>query len=408
MLKSVAPVSIRHAGFIYIFITILLNMFAIGIIVPVLPGLIVSFLKGNTARAAEIYGLFGTVWALMQFIFSPIQGSVSDQLGRRPVILASNLGLGLDYILMALAPNLIWLFVGRVISGITTANISTAFAYIADITEPEERAKRFGLLGAAFGVGFILGPAIGGILGSVDVRLPFWAAAGFCLTNAAYGFFVLPESLPPERRTSFSWKRANPLGSLALLRSHAGLFGIASANFLSNLAHVVLPSVTVLYMGYRYGWGERTIGLVLAMVGLFSMIVQAGLVGPIVARIGERNALLIGLMFGAAGFAIYGIANSGTLFLAGMPLMAIWGIANPSAQGLMSRRVGEMEQGQLQGANASVQGIANLIGPVIFTQSFAYSIDPAHGIHIPGTPFLIAAAGLVFSAAIAWQATRVR
>ncbi len=408
MLKSVAPVSVRHAGFIYIFITILLNMFAIGIIVPVLPGLIVSFLQGNTARAAEIYGLFGTVWALMQFIFSPIQGSVSDRLGRRPVILASNLGLGLDYILMALAPNLIWLFVGRVISGITTANISTAYAYITDITEPEKRAKRFGLLGAAFGVGFILGPAIGGILGSVDVRLPFWAAAGFCLTNAAYGFFVLPESLPPERRTSFSWKRANPLGSLALLRSHAGLFGIASANFLSNLAHVVLPSVTVLYMGYRYGWGERTIGLVLAMVGLFSMIVQAGLVGPIVARIGERNALLIGLMFGAVGFAIYGIADSGTLFLAGMPLMAIWGIANPSAQGLMSRRVGETQQGQLQGANASVQGIANLIGPVIFTQSFAYSIDPAHGIHIPGTPFLIAAAALVFSAAIAWQATRVR
>jgi len=408
MSAPAVPFTARTAGFAYIFITILLNMFAIGIVIPVLPGLIVSFLQGNTARGAEIYGLFGTVWALMQFVFSPIQGSLSDYLGRRPVILASNIGLGLDYILMALAPNLLWLFIGRTISGITTANMSTAFAYIADITEPEKRAKRFGLLGAAFGIGFVLGPAIGGILGGIDARLPFWAAAGFCLTNAAYGFFVLPESLPPERRAPFLWKRANPMSSLTLLRSHSELLGLASANFLSNLAHVVLPSVTVLYMGYRYGWSETTIGLVLAMVGVFSMIVQAGLVGPIVARIGERRALLIGLVFGSIGFAVYGIANSGMLFLAGIPLMAIWGIANPSAQGLMSRRVTETEQGQLQGANASVQGVANLIGPVIFTQSFAYSIDPARGVHIPGVPFLIAAVALACAAVIAWRATQAR
>ncbi len=408
MTAPAIPAAARNAGFVYIFITILLDMLAIGIIIPVLPGLIVSFLQGDTARAAEIYGLFGTFWALMQFIFSPIQGSLSDRLGRRPVILASNLGLGLDYILMALAPNLIWLFVGRLISGITTANISTAYAYIADITEPEKRAKRFGMLGAAFGVGFIIGPAIGGILGGIDPRLPFWAAAAFCLTNAVYGFFILPESLPPEKRTPFSWKRANPVGSLKLLRSRPGLFGLASANFLGNFAHVVLPSVTVLYMGYRYGWSETTIGFTLAMVGVCSMIVQGGLVGPIVAKIGERSALLIGLLFGALGFAIYGLANTGTWFLVGMPLMAIWGIANPAAQGLMSRRVSETEQGQLQGANASVQGIANLVGPVIFTQSFAYSIDPAHGVHIPGVPFLISAAALVIAAAIVWRVTRAR
>jgi DHA1 family tetracycline resistance protein-like MFS transporter len=397
----------RNAGFIYIFITVLLDMLAIGIIIPVLPGLIVNFLQGNTARAAEIYGLFGTVWALMQFVFAPIQGSLSDRLGRRPVILVSNLGLGLDYILMALAPNLIWLFIGRLISGITTGNISAAYAYIADITEPEKRAKRFGMIGAAFGVGFIIGPAVGGILGGIDPRLPFWAAAAFCLTNAVYGFFILPESLPPEKRMPFSWKRASPLGSLKLLRSHPELFGLASANFLSNLAHVVLPSVTVLYMGYRYSWNETTIGLVLAAVGVLSMIVQGGLVGPIVAKLGERGALLIALLFGAAGFALYGFAHVGWVFLAGMPLTAIWGIANPAAQGLMSRRVSASEQGQLQGANASVQGIANLIGPVIFTQSFAYSIDPAHGLHLPGVPFLISSAALVLAAVIAWRATQV-
>ena len=398
----------RRAGFVFIFITVLLDMLAIGMIIPVLPKLVVDFLAGDTARAAAVYGLFGTIWALMQFLFSPIQGALSDRLGRRPVILASNIGLGLDYILMALAPNLIWLFIGRLISGITAASISTSFAYVADVTEADQRAARFGLLGAAFGVGFVIGPALGGVLGAVDPRLPFWAAAEFSLANAAYGLFVLPESLPPERRSPFRWRRANPVGSLVLLRSHPELFGLAMVNFLYNLAHVVLPSVAVLYMGYRYGWDARAIGFVLALVGLGAMVVQAGLVGRSVAMIGERRTLLVGLVFGAGGFALYGLAESGEAFLAGIPLMSLWGLAGSALQGLMSRRVSEYEQGQLQGANSSLQGIANLAGPFLFTLTFAYSIDPSHAIHIPGMPFLLAAVLLAVALWLAWWVTRAR
>src|SRR5215471_13661320 len=340
----------RRAAFAFVFVTVLLDMLAIGIIIPVLPKLVVDFLGGDTGEAARVYGLFGTVWALMQFAFSPIQGALSDRFGRRPVILISNVGLGLDYVVMALAPSLNWLFLGRVISGITAASISTSYAYVADVTPPGERAARFGLLGAAFGVGFVLGPALGGLTGGIDPRLPFWIAAGLSLANALYGLFVLPESLPRERRAQFEWRRANPLGSLKLLRSHRELLGLASINFLGQVAHAVLPSVTVLYMGYRYGWDERTIGLVMAGVGICAMVVQGALIGPVVRRFGERSALIAGLLFGTVGFAAYGIAATGTMFLIGVPLMALWGFANPAALGLMSRRVGAQEQGQVQGA----------------------------------------------------------
>jgi DHA1 family tetracycline resistance protein-like MFS transporter len=227
---------------------VLLDMLALGTIVPVLPKLVVTFLNGDTAAAAEIYGVFGTAWALMQFLCSPLLGALSDRFGRRPVVLISNFGLGLDYVVMALAPSLWWLFVGRVVSGITAASISTGFAYVADVTPPEDRAARFGMLSVAFGAGFVLGPALGGLAGGIDPRLPFWIAAALSLANALYGLFVLPESLPRERRALFEWRRANPLGSLALLRSHRELLGLASVYFLGQLAHAVLPSVTVLYM----------------------------------------------------------------------------------------------------------------------------------------------------------------
>jgi MFS transporter, DHA1 family, tetracycline resistance protein len=242
----------RPAAFAFVFVTVLLDMLAIGIIIPVLPKLVVDFVGGDAAEGARIYGLFGTVWALMQFVFSPVQGALSDRFGRRPVILISNFGLGLDYIVMALAPSLNWLFVGRVISGITAASISTAYAYVADVTPPEARAARFGLLGAAFGIGFVLGPALGGLAGAVDPRLPFWIAAALSLANALYGLLVLPESLPPERRAPFAWRRANPVGALALLASQSTLIGLATVNFLGNLAHAALPSIGVLYMMYRY------------------------------------------------------------------------------------------------------------------------------------------------------------
>jgi DHA1 family tetracycline resistance protein-like MFS transporter len=397
----------RRAALAFIFVTVMLDMLALGMIIPVLPKLVERFMGGNTAAAAEVFGLFNTVWALMQFLCSPVLGALSDRYGRRPVILLSNVGLGLDYVLMALAPTLGWLFVGRVISGITTASISTAYAYIADVTPPERRAKAFGLLGAAFGMGFILGPALGGVLGAIEPRLPFWVAAAFSLTNALYGLIVLPESLAPEQRGQFSWRRANPIGSLTLLRSHPELFGLAGANFLVNLSHVVFPSVFVLYAGYRYGWDESMVGLTMAAFGLSSMIVQAGLVGPVVKKFGERRALLIGLLFGTAGLTIFGLASTGTAFLIGLPVMALWGFAGPAAQGLMTRRVSPAEQGQLQGANSSIIGIANLVGPAIFSLTFAYAIAVG-GEALVGAPFLLSALMLLVSVALAWHATHPR
>jgi MFS transporter, DHA1 family, tetracycline resistance protein len=254
----------RKAALSFIFVMCVLDVMAIGIIIPVLPKLVESMAGGNTSRAAEIYGVFGTAWGLMQFFFSPILGTVSDRYGRRPVLLVSTLGLGLDYVLMAVAPNLVWLFIGRVVSGITAASFSTAYAYIADVTPAEQRAGAFGLVGAAFGVGFVLGPAIGGIMGDIDPRLPFWIAAALTLANFAYGLFVLPESLPPERRMAFSWARANPIGSLKLLSQHRQLLGLAGVSFLYHFAHVVLPAVAVLYTSYRCGWDNKTMGLSLA------------------------------------------------------------------------------------------------------------------------------------------------
>ncbi len=395
-----------RAAFAFIFITVLLDMLALGIIIPVLPGLVVGFMGGDTAGGAEILGLFGTAWALMQFLFSPVLGALSDRYGRRPVILISCLGLGLDYILMALAPSLWWLFAGRVISGITAASFSTGFAYVADVTPPEQRAARFGLLGVAFGAGFILGPALGGLAGSIDPRLPFWIAAGLGLANALYGWLILPESLPKESRMPFSWRRANPLGALKLLRSHRELTGLASINFLSMLAHAVLPIVSVLYLNYKYGWDERAVGFLLAVVGVCSMVVQGALIGPSIKWLGERKALVGGLLLGAAGFFVYAIAPTGLLFLAGIPLQALWGIANPASLALMSRHVGADEQGQLQGANASITGISSMIGPGLFSLSFAWAIKPEFGFNLPGTPFALAGLLLLAAMVIAWKVTR--
>jgi DHA1 family tetracycline resistance protein-like MFS transporter len=378
----------RNAAVIFIFITVMLDMLALGMIIPVLPKLIESF-AGGTQKAAQVFGVFGTAWALMQFLCSPAIGAASDRFGRRPIVLMSNLGLGLDYILMAMAPNLTWLFVGRVISGITAASISTSFAYIADVTPAEKRAGAFGIIGAAFGVGFVLGPALGGVLADFGPRLPFWVAAIMSLTNFLYGLLVLPESLPPERRASFAWKRANPVGSLLLLRKYRSLTKFAAVNFLDQLAHVVFPSTFVLYASYRYGWDSKTIGLTLAVVGVCSMVVQGGMVGRACKLFGEKATLMVGLLFGVAGFACYGLANTGWLFWCAIPVGALWGLAAPPLQGMMSQLVDGTEQGKLQGANTSLAGIAQLIGPTIFTVSFSYAIGDKSV--LLGTPFLIAA-----------------
>lgn len=395
-----------RAALAFIFVTVVLDVLALGVIIPVLPRLVEGFVSGDTALAAKIYGLFGGVWALMQFFFSPLFGALSDRFGRRPVILASNFGLGLDYIVMALAPSLGWLFVGRVISGITGASISTAWAYIADVTPPEKRAAGYGLIGSAFGLGFVLGPAAGGILGGISPRLPFWVAAGLTLTNAMYGLFVLPESLPKDQRARFKLSRANPLGALQLLRSRPQLMGLASLNFLYWVAHHSLTSVFVLYAGYRYGWGTKTVGLTLAFVGVASVVVQGGLVRPFVKRFGERAGILCGLGFGSIGFAIYGLAPTAHAFWAGIPVFAMMGLFGPSLQGLMTQRVGPSEQGRLQGANTSIMGITGVFAPSLFALVFASFIGPRAGLHLPGAPFLLASALLSAALLIAYRVAR--
>ena len=396
----------RKAAIAFIFAVVLLDVIALGIVIPVLPKLIEGMLGGDTAHAAEIFGLFSTMWALMQFTFSPVLGALSDRFGRRPVLLISMAGHGLDYVLMALAPSLVWLFIGRIISGITAASFSTAYAYIADVTPAERRAAAFGMVGAAFGVGFVLGPALGGILGSYDPRLPFWVAAVFSLANAFYGWLVLPESLAPQQRMAFSWARANPVGSLRLLSRHPELLGMAGVSFLYHLAHVVLPAVTVLYASYRYGWDLRTLGLTIAAVGIASGIVQAGLIQPVIRAIGERSTLVVGLLFGAAGFSIYGLSTTPEGFWSGIPVMALWGLGGAASMAIMSRLVGPSEQGQLQGANSSLMALAGLFGPALFTQTFAWAIAPGAGLDLPGAPFLLAASMLIAAAGLAWWVTR--
>ncbi len=397
------PSSPRSAAIAFIFVTVVLDVLALGIIIPVLPKLVEQFLGGDTAQAAEMFGLFGTVWALMQFIFSPVLGALSDQYGRRRVILISCFGLGVDYIFMASAPTLWLLFIGRIISGITGASFTAAGAYIADVTPPEKRAAGFGMIGAAWGLGFVLGPALGGILGGIDTRLPFWVAASLTLLNALYGLFVLPESLSVELREKFSWKRANPLGSLKLLRSHHELFRLATVNGFFYLAHQVLPSVFVLYASFRYGWNEEKVGITLAIMGACGMIVQGGIVKRIVADFGEQRALLAGLLFGIVGFAIFGLAPVGIIFWLGIPIFSLMGMYGPSSQGLMTRHVQPSQQGQLQGANNSIMGITGVIGPGLFTLTFARFIGAKSDWHLPGAPFLLALLMLVTAFVLAWR-----
>ena len=407
-----------RAAVAFIFITVLLDMMAFGMVAPVLPQLIIAlnhgglhskliteFAGSEATSAALIYTLFNTVFALLQFMFSPLIGALSDRFGRRPLILASNLGLGLNYALMAWAPNLGWLFLGRMISGVTGASYGTASAYIADATPIEKRAGAFGILGAAFGVGFMVGPSIGGVLGEYfGPRAPFWVAGAFSLVNAAYGFFVLPESLPKDMRSRLSVKKANPFGALVLLRRHPDLLALATAQFLSTLAQVSLPATVVLYATYRYHWTPLALGPALTVVGIALAVVQVGVVGRFVKRFGNRIALVTGLGFGAAGLYIIGLAPTGPWFWLAAPVIAFWGLAGPAVQTMMTHHVDASEQGLLQGANASLTGIAELIGPAIFGLTFAYFVTPGHSPAASGAPFVLAGCLLAANAVFAFFA----
>ena len=387
----------RRAAATFIFLTVTMDMLAMGMIAPVLPRLISGFMNGNAVNAAQMLGIFGTVFAGIQFLFSPVLGSISDRYGRRPVVLLSNFGLGLDYLLMAWAPALGWLFVGRVISGLTASSVPTAMAYMADVTPVEKRASAFGLLGAAFGMGFVLGPALGGLLGSVNPRLPFWVAGGLSLLNGMYGVFVLPESLKMENRSPFSWRRANPVGSVALLGRKKVLLGMAAVLLLGYTAQQSLMNVYVIYCDYRFHWTDRTVGLSLATVGLFSGLYGALLVKRAVSKLGERGAMSTGLIFGAIGWIMMGYSSNGILMWAGIPVLNLMAIVWPSAQSIMSREVSVSEQGQLQGAVQSLRGIAGLLGPGLFTYIFSRSIGAGAVIHAPGMAFYVAAGILILS-----------
>lgn len=406
--QAEVPAPPRRAALLFIFITVALDVLALGVVIPVLPHLIERFTGGDIGSAALWVGLFGTVFALMQFLFSPLQGALSDRFGRRPVILLSNLGLGLDFILMAVVNTLPLLFIGRILAGISSASFSTANAYIADVVPPEKRAGSYGMIGAAFGLGFIIGPAMGGYLSGIDLRLPFWVAAGLSLANFCYGWFILPESLPAARRAPFNPRRANPVGALILLRRYPQVLGLATVLFFSQLAHYVLNSVFVLYADYRYQWGPQQVGYTLALVGASNAVVQAGLVRRVVPWLGERKALLAGLSFGVMGFVLQGLAPNGTWFLIAIPLMALWGFTGPSVQALMTRQVDVHEQGRLQGAVASLASIAGIFGPYLFTHVFASFIGERATWHLPGAPFLLSGALLAMGAMLAWWVTRKR
>lgn len=394
-------------AFRFIFAAAVINAVSFGIMIPVLPNLIKEFTGGDTASASEWNVVFGAVWGLMQLFCGPVLGMMSDRFGRRPILLVSLAGLAIDFLFMALAPSLAWLFVGRVINGLTAASFSTANAYVADVTPPDKRAKAFGWMGSAFSFGFLVGPALGGFLGDIDLRLPFFVAAGLTTINWFYGFFVLPESLPPEKRVAkFDWKRANPVGSLVFLRSHADLLGLATVGFLFQLAHTVLPAIFVLYTGYRYGWTPGFMGLTMMATGVAGVIVQTLLVGPVVAKIGERGALLLGAAAGATGFAIYGFAPSGWVYFLGVPVFALMNFLQPGLQGLMTRRVEPSGQGQLQGANQSLQGIASVIGPIVFGLTFAWSIRHDGIMHQPGLAIYLASGLLVGAFVLALRVAR--
>ncbi|HET6383083.1 MAG TPA: TCR/Tet family MFS transporter [Armatimonadota bacterium] len=402
----------RHqAGLGFIFVTLFIDILGFGLIVPILPQLIASLSHGNVAAAARYYGWFLAVYGAMQFVASPVLGSLSDQWGRRPVLLLSLFTTGIDYIVMAVAPTVGWLFVGRTISGITGASFTAANAYIADVSPPEKRAQNFGLVGGAFALGFILGPAIGGLLGEIGPRVPFMAAAGLALVNWLYGFFVLPESLAVENRRVFSWRRSSPIASFGILARFPIVLGLTVATVLSGLGQQALQSTWVLYNSYRFRWTSAQNGLSLAAVGLLAGIVQAGLMRTLVARFGEKRLVLIGLGSSASSLALYGMATAGWMMYAILIVGAMGFVGGPVIQGLISKQYGPDEQGAAQGALSGLVSLTGIVGPLVSTALFGYFVSKAAPVRVPGAAFFFGAV-LSFSgfvaAAIALRARPIK
>ncbi|MBO9638804.1 TCR/Tet family MFS transporter [Siphonobacter aquaeclarae] len=387
----------RSAALVFIFITLLIDVTGLGIVIPVFPKLIEQLIHGNLSDASRYGGWLTFAYAAMQFLCAPVLGGLSDRFGRRPVLLASLFGFGLDYILQGLAPTIVWLFAGRLIAGITGASFTTASAYIADVSPPEKRAQNFGMVGAAFGAGFIIGPAIGGFLGSFGPRVPFFVAAGLSLANALYGYFILPESLAPENRRPFDWKRANPVGSLLHLRNYPIILSLTASMVCIYIAGHAMQSTWTFFTMERFGWDEKWVGLSLAAVGLAVGVVQGGLSRIIIPKLGQTWSVYVGLGLYVIGFICFAFADKGWMMFAFLVPYSLGGIAGPSLQGIISNQVPPTEQGELQGALTSLISLTSVVGPPLMTNLFAHFTAPTTSIYFPGAPFLAGAVLTVFS-----------
>jgi len=397
----------KHA-LVFILITVLLDTMGIGLIIPVIPDLIMELTGEGLSRAAVFGGWLGFVYALMQFLFAPVLGNLSDHLGRRPVLLYAVGSLGIDYLIMANAPALGWLFLGRAVSGIAGASFTPAYAYIADISAPEKRAQNFGLIGAGFGAGFVLGPALGGFLGTIGVRAPFFAAAGLSLLNFVYGFLVLPETLAEDKRRAFDLRRANPLGTLKQIRRYPVVLGLLGAVFLWQIAHQVMPSTWSFYTMFKFGWSEAMVGASLAFIGIIMVIGQGTLPRIVIPRLGEYRTALIGLAVGATGFIGYALSSSTWSIFAWQLTWLLGALVMPSMQALMSQRIPQNAQGELQGAVASLFSLSSIIAPPVMTQLFRHFTAGGGTPMFPGAPYVLAATLALGSGLILARAGRPR
>jgi MFS transporter, DHA1 family, tetracycline resistance protein len=409
----VAPHKLAHgkakAGLAYILATVTMNSLSFGILLPVLPSLIKRFTTGDTAAAAEWLAAFATVWGVMQFLASPALGLLSDRYGRRPIMLLSSLGLFIDYMIMAFAPSITWLFLGRILTGLSSSSGPTANAYVADITLPERRARNFGIVAAALNAGFLLGPVLGGYLAEVNLRLPFIVAASLALTNFIYGVVILPESLSPDRRAvKFEFGKANAIGSAQLLWSRPALMRLGAMAFLFQLANTVWASIFVLYAGHRFHWEPGPIGLSMMAMSAVVIFVQLRLVGPLAKAIGERGLMIVGALAGVIGYTVAGLAPDGWIYLITIPAIAMASVFQPGIRGLMTRCVQPDEQGQLQGAMQSLQSGASILGPLMYGLAFAWTLR--HGVTgvASGTSILVGAFIMTIDLALALSLFRNR
>jgi DHA1 family tetracycline resistance protein-like MFS transporter len=393
----------KNAAILFIFITLLIDVIGIGLIIPVMPKLISTLIHGSISDASKYSGWLTFAYALMQFLFSPMLGNLSDKFGRRPILLMSLFGLGIDYIFLSFAPSIGWLFVGRTIAGIGGASFTTATAYIADISNEENRAQNFGMVGAAFGLGFIIGPAIGGLLGGFGARVPFMVAAGLSLCNCIYGYFVLPESLDMAHRREFDWKRANPIGSLKQLLKYEDLKGLIISYFLIFLGGMAIQSTWSFFTIQKFNWNERMIGISLSVVGLLIAIVQGGLIRVVNPKLGNKRSMYLGYVMYAIGLFLFAFASQSWMMFVFLIPYCLGGFCGPALQSVMSAQVPKNEQGELQGGLTSVMSLASIIGPPLMTNVFAYFTTDAAPVHFAGAAFFLGAIFMLIALAVSYK-----